>query len=126
MALSNKTRSKAFSLLELIITIAILSIGIIAIIQALAYAARITGLSCDIVNAVFLGEDKIQELEFQEGEGILNEGTAQDIRDKFQWRYAIVQEPDLNLYKLDLGITWQRANREEELSLNTYLRKLRK
>lgn len=119
-----KPKIKAFSLLEVIITVAILSTGIVVILQALCFCARVTGLSCDITNAVFLAEDKLQELEFKESNNKLAEGQQEsDKKDKFAWNYTIGSEPDSKLYKLDLDITWQRLNRQERLSLNTYLRK---
>lgn len=122
--LNYNLKNSAFSLLELMITVAILSIGIVVVLQAFSYASRMTGLSCDIINAVFLAEDKVQELEFKEKQGLINKEPAEvkDKKDKFSWGYALSLEPDLNLYKLNFDITWQRANREEGLDLNTYLR----
>jgi len=82
------------------------------------------GLSCDIIDAVFLAEDKMQELEFKEKQGLINKEPG-EIRAKlegFDWKYTLNLDPDLNLYKLNFDIKWLRANREESLDLNTYLR----
>lgn len=114
---------KAFSLLEVIITVGILAIGIVVVLQALTFSARITGLSCDITNAVLLAKDKIQELEFEEKQNKITVKTETEKKDKFTLRYEITEwDPDLKLYKLDLELKWQRANREEALNLQTLLK----
>lgn len=125
MELSYKPKDKAFSLLELIIMVAILSIGIIAILQAFSYAVRMTGLSCDMIKAVFLAEDKMQELEFNITQNLTSEEYIEDsgLENKFNWTCALNLNSDLNLYEADFDIIWQRANRREELSLNTYFKK---
>ena len=117
-------RNRAFSLLELIISVAILSIGIIAILQAFSFSAQVTGLSCDIIKAVFLSEDKIQELELREKQKLITDEEAKDTKekDKFNWQYAVNLAPELNLYKLNFEVSWQRRNRQEGFAITTYLR----
>jgi len=109
--------------------VAILSIGITVILQALAFSARMAGLSCDITDALFLAEDKIQELEFKAKQGLVEEGLISDRNGKFDWEYGINLDPNLDpalkLYKLNLKINWQKLGRKEELNLNTYLRRER-
>jgi len=104
--------------------VAILSIGIIIVLEALSYSTRMAGLSCDIIDAVLLAEDKMQELEFKEEQNLTNKESGEIIGKKegFDWKYTLNLEPDLNLYKLSFNIKWLRANREEGLDLNTYLR----
>lgn len=124
MGLSCSPKNKAFSLLELIVAIAILSIGIVTVLQAFSFSTRVAGIAFDIINAVFLAEDKMQELEFKEKQNLINREPkeAEDKKDKFAWKYVLNPEPDLNLYRLDFDITWQRADRKERIGLNTYLR----
>jgi len=116
------TGNKAFSLLELIIAVAILSIGVIVVLQAISFSARATGVSCDMINAVFLAQDKLQELELRENQGFLREENAKDTLDKFTWEYSITADRDLDLFKVAMDLNWQRANRQENLNINTYLR----
>ena len=125
MALSLRLKNKAFSLLELIITVAILSTGIVVVLETFSYSARMTGLSGDIINAVFLAEDKLQELGYKEKRRLIEKEPPQvkDKKDKFEWEYNISLDQDLDLYRLDFDISWQRANRQEDLQLNTYLKK---
>lgn len=121
--LKSNLKNKAFSLLELIITVGIVSTGIVFILQALSFCARVTGLSCDITNAVFLAEDRVQELAFKERKNQITNEQKDAKLDKFTWNYTIDLDPDLiTLYKLNFDITWQRLNREERLNLSTYLK----
>lgn len=123
MALSWNSKAQAFSLVELVISIAILSVGITVVLQALSFSARMSGLSCDIINAVFLAEDKLQELEFKEKQNLIDKQPVEvkGKSSKFDWVYALVFEPKFNLYKLQFDVSWQAATRKEELVLNTYL-----
>lgn len=116
--------NKAFSLLELVISVAILSVGITVVLQAFSFSARAGGLSCDIINALFLAEDKIQELEFKEKQNLIGAEPAQvnGKNSKFDWVYTLNFDPELNLYKLNLDVTWQRLSRKEAINLDTYLR----
>ena len=125
MALNSRLKNKAFSLLELIITVAILSTGIVVVLETFSYSGRMTGLSGDIINAVFLAEDKLQELGYKEKRRLIEKEPPQvkDKKDKFEWEYNISLDQDLDLYRLDFDISWQRANRQEDLQLNTYLKK---
>lgn len=119
-----RTKARAFSLVELLISVAVLSSGIVVVLQALLYAGRVAGLSSDMVEAAFLAEDKLQELEFKEKQGILaNEpAVAEGKKDKFNWEYRLNLDPQATLYQLELDISWMRPERQESLKVATYLR----
>jgi hypothetical protein len=100
---------------------AILSTGIVVILQALSFSARVTGLACDVTNAIFLAEDKLQKLELklENVTDVPREGVE---KNKFKWSYTLEVVPDENLLnKLDFSITWQRLKSEERIDLTTYL-----
>jgi len=125
MGLRSRPRNSAFSLLEVIIAIAILSVGIIWVLQALSFSTRVTGLSCDMISASFLAKDRMQELEFKEINKLLDKepGQSNEVLGKFQWQDSIVLNSDLKLYQVNYEVNWQRSNRQEQISLSTYLRK---
>ncbi|MFH1458641.1 MAG: prepilin-type N-terminal cleavage/methylation domain-containing protein [Candidatus Omnitrophota bacterium] len=123
MASKYSRRNKGFSLLELIMAIAILSAGIVVVLQAFSFSAQATALSCDIINAVFLAEDKMQELEFQEAQGSLKEEFTKGGSDRLSWERSVILDQDLDLYKTDIRINWQRQGRKQALEIATFLRK---
>lgn len=123
-------KTKGFSLLELIIAIAILSVGIVTVLEALSFTSRAAGLACDIIKASFLAEDKIQELGFKETQKLVISLPPEDSKEegKFLWKYTLTPDTLLSipnvvgLYKLDFNIAWQKAAKERNLILSAYLR----
>lgn len=122
-ALNEGRGKRAFSLVELLVAIVILSIGIVTALQALSAASRIAALSSDIVNATFLIENKMQEWQYKEKHRLIAKEplTAEQNLGKFSWHTAINLSRDLNLYQLNSNLSWERANRQEKINLNTYL-----
>ena len=126
MALRYITSNKAFSLLEVILAVAILSVGIVSILQAFSFSARVTGLSLDMIRASFLSEDKLQEIEFKEMMGKFDQIPQQFSEDagKFGIQYSLNQLADsASLYQLDFNINWDRSGRKESINIATFLRK---
>ncbi|MCM8790029.1 MAG: prepilin-type N-terminal cleavage/methylation domain-containing protein [Candidatus Omnitrophica bacterium] len=117
-------KNRGFSLLELVITVGVLTTGIVFVLQAFSMAGKMTVVSADLTRAVFLAEDKLQELEFLEKtEGIeTQERQKTGWLGKFRWQYQITDVEDLSLYLLTLKINWQRGIRFEEFSVGSYLR----
>lgn len=117
--------NKGFTLFEVVIGLAILSGGIVAVLQALAFSSRITGLSCDTLRALILAEDKLGELDYKTRAGLITEASAESGRQAgFKWSYALAQSDEHpGLYKFDLDVNWQRGSREENLELSSWLLK---
>lgn len=111
-------------MLEVIIAVAILAVGLVSILQAFSFCARALGATSDILEAVYLAKDKIQELEFKEKNNLLDSIPKEysDREDKFFWAYVLAEDTDRELYKLDFKITWARPGRNSQLELSTYLR----
>ncbi len=124
MGLNCCLKNRGFSLLELIISVAVLAIGITTVLQAFSTSVVSGGLSSDFINASFLAKDKIQELEFKEKQGLLGKEPAQvkEKKGKFEALSVLNFDSDLNLYRLTVNITWLRSKTEKSLRLNTLLR----
>jgi prepilin-type N-terminal cleavage/methylation domain-containing protein len=120
-----KANNKGFSLLELIISIAILSVGIVVVMEAIVFSTGAAGLSCDVVSAVFLAGDKLQELEYKEANSfILNEPEdSEGTQDKFSWKRTLKLDPGVGLYALDMELKWKTKSRQESFGVQTYFRK---
>lgn len=114
---------KGFSLLELLVAIAILSAGILVVLQAAGRCARITGITKDTLSALLLAEDKLQELQYKERSAQITETRGSGTSGKYAWNYDLEFNSSLNLYQCGLSISWESAGRDEKLTVNTFLTK---
>jgi len=110
--------------LELLISIAILSTGIVIILQGFTFSARAAALSSDMIQAVFLAKDELQALEFKENNGLtaLENPDNRNTVGRFRMRFLNELNKDLNLYTLSAEISWERSKKEEKITLRSYLR----
>lgn len=119
-----KANDLGFSLLELIVTVAVLSLGIVIILQSFSFCSRAAGFSGDMTSALFLSQDKLQELEFKESIfGIKNEpsGVIKE-QGRFEYSYSLEFMPGCGLYLVDFGVFWTRQLAPKEIRIRTYLR----
>lgn len=117
-----KKKNEGLSLLELIVAAAVLSSGILVVLQAFSASSRAVTISQDTMKAVFIAQDMLQEIEFKRPKGSSEEESLKGKTDKFDWEYTIAREPGSDLSKLNIDISWLRASREDKISLTTYLR----
>ncbi|MDD2702660.1 MAG: hypothetical protein PHC33_01460 [Candidatus Omnitrophica bacterium] len=120
--MSDKRGEKGFLLFELVAGSAVLAVGITLVIQAFSSSARAHAVSRDMAEAVFLMEDKIQELGFKEQRGRLGQeppevtGTA----GRCVWKYVLVLVPDTNLYLCNLSVARKDSERKDLLTAGSY------
>lgn len=119
--------NKAFSLVEVLITVGILSTAITFIFRSFTASLNSAKFSQNITLACYLAESKLFEIEQKQKNSlppIENEEGSQDLQGKkFNWSYEIEQTEDPNLIKLEFNVSWQEGVREKEyvLSFSTYL-----
>lgn len=110
---------RAFSLLEVIITLAILSAGIVFILRAFSASLYAAKFSQNITLACLLAEEKLWEIqEKQGGQEFLpaqNKETMQG-RD-FNWSYEAAKLEDSELTELKFNVSWRESAREKEYTL---------
>lgn len=115
---------RGLTLLELLITVGILSSGIIIIIQTICFSGKAAGLSRDLTAAVFLAQDKLQEVEFKENISALGE-MPKEYKEKagnYEWEYSLKADNVLRLYRLDFNVRWHSQKRIEGINISTLLR----
>lgn len=117
--------SKSFTLLEVLIAVAVLSTVIIFIFRSFAASLASTRFAQDISLACYLAEEKLWEIEEAYAAGSkLAESGAQEIQNKnFNWRYEILDIGNPDLKELQLTVSWKENVREKEYLLEflTYL-----
>lgn len=119
--------NKAFSLLEVMITVAILSTAIVFALRAFATVLSSVRFSQNITLACLLAEDKIWEAEEKQKEtpgplGIASGKETIQGRD-FNWDYTATEIEGMDLIDLKFNVNWKEKVRQEQYALKfvTYL-----
>ncbi|MBL7070054.1 MAG: prepilin-type N-terminal cleavage/methylation domain-containing protein [Candidatus Omnitrophica bacterium] len=114
--------NRGFSLLELIITIAILSIGIVSILQTISFSGQVWHKAQDSTRAVFLAQDIMQKADFDELRGMIIEGVQEGKTKGLNWKSYIRPLAESELYQMDLEVAWGQPPIEDQINITTYLR----
>lgn len=112
---------KGFSLIELILSMGIFAIGVVYVLQAMSYSSKVTTLSSRMVEAVFLSQDLLQEIEFKSLSNISFSDEQKDENSNFQWQYMLSKNSDLNLTDLDLKLNFKSGQFKNDIHIITYL-----
>ena len=113
-----------FTLLEVLIAFAILSVAVVAVIQGFAQGLRLLKVAGDHQQAVLLADQKTRELV------IPVEGRDQGKEGNFDWErvVTVVAAPDLTrtaatakwrVYQIDVKVSWGDKRGVEIVSLRT-------
>jgi len=117
--------NRAFSLLEVIITVAVISTALVFVLRAFTTVLFGARLSQDMTLACLAAENKLWEIEQAPSTGAAypDKEGAQIIQDKeFKWSYKLLPGPQAKLLELDLAISWrQHAGLEGKIDIATYL-----
>ena len=123
---------KGFSLLELIIAIAVLAIGLVGVLQIFPVGLRASYRSGMITKATFLAQNKIEEVKMAGFEAITElppkmplSGTQGD----FDWEIFIDEaeldglESNDDIRKLTVIVSWVERQRTRSKDFITYITK---
>ena len=120
-----RRRSQAgFTLLEVLIAFAILSVAVVAVIQGFAQGLRLLKVAGDHQQAVLLADQKTREMV------VPVEGHDQGKDGNFDWErvVTVVPAPDLtrtaatakwHIYRIDVKVSWGDKRGVEIVSLRT-------
>lgn len=120
-------KNKGFTLIEIMVSVAILSLGLIVILQGFAGSLNILRVCRNNLEASLFAEEKMAELEIntkQSKNAFIKDlsGATQSGNLGLQWQ--IVVSPDLEykgLNKILATISWKEGKRTGVNSLNTFL-----
>jgi len=106
--------SKGFLLFEVMITVAVLSIGLIIIIRSFISCLDGTKAIVSYIDAGFYLEKKMWDIE----NGL--QGTYGE-DEKYKWKLdrSVIEDTDLS--EAVLSVSWDQNNIEKKLTLTTYL-----
>ncbi len=110
-----------FTLLEVLVALAILSLTVVVAIQGFAQGLRLLKLSGEHQRAALLADQKIREVVRPEA------GTEEGSEDGFTWQRTVraIETPELvqpgtptawKVYELDVQVTWGHGRRAVNLT----------
>jgi type II secretion system protein I len=116
-----------FTLVELLVTVSILTIGVISVLRSFLSVSGAFSRSNNLFNAAWYLEKKISDIEEEaiKEEGLeagREEGEFNIEGRRFSWLMDIEElEEEQNLTRLFLEVAWREGNQERNISLITYL-----
>ena len=116
MSLTGKARkSKGFLLLEVMVSVSILSLGVLLILNSFIRPMRAMEFSKDYFRAGLLLDQKVFELYNSDTHEGCSKGVFSDFNEKFSW------EMDVDKKEVNLKVFWNEEDREGDLTVLAYL-----
>lgn len=114
---------KGFTLLELIVAIAILSFGLVGVLQAISAALAASRLAEDYSTAAILAEQKMAELsvsveDLEAGE---DSGDFGELFPRFAWSCRVEDSGVEGLLQATVVVSWRSGQRERSFTAETCL-----
>ena len=113
-----------FTLVEILVTLAILGAVLPALLYAFASAARTQGLSDNTTTALYLLKFRMAEIEMAGYPDVGDESGEFGNNTRYRWS-SVVQDIESdeieNIRQVQVTVTWQHRNRERSMSMNTYI-----
>lgn len=115
-------REKGFTLLEVLVSLSILAIGLIAVVRSFSCTIQAGDLSRGLTKAYLLAEGKISELETipQDILGIKRGDFVKD-HPGYRWETEVSSTRNLNIQEAAVRVLWQEGEKEERIELLTLL-----
>ncbi len=125
-ASSKKLNDDGFSLLEVIVALAIMAIGYITVLNLFSASVKSVGMSDQYMRAVRLANSKLSEIEMMNYETGNLSGTF-ETDESFQWSLDIEPydspmndpEKNINLSKVVLKVFWGENEKQRNIELVT-------
>jgi len=120
-------QNKGFTLIEIMISIAILSLGLILILQGLTQCLNILRISQNNLETSLLAEDKMAEMEIavnQDTDNFSKDISGESKSGNIEFKWQIRLNPDTeyeNLYEVLATVNWVEGRRRGSSILNAYL-----
>ncbi|MDD5408587.1 MAG: prepilin-type N-terminal cleavage/methylation domain-containing protein [Candidatus Omnitrophica bacterium] len=127
MMISETGRNKGFTLIEIMISIAILSLGLILILQGLTQCLNILRISQNNLETSLLAEEKMAEMEIavkQDKEMFSKDTSGESQSGNIEFNWHIRLSPDMeyeDFYEVLTTVNWTEGRRKGSSIFSTYL-----
>lgn len=123
-------KSRGFTLIEVVVALAILGIGLAVVLQLFSGGLRLGRISQEYTKAVGYGRIKMEEMA---GKDRLEEGEEKgDFDSSYRWQVAVKKvdilppekpvdfRPPVELFHIEVDITWKSGWRERTARFESY------
>ncbi|MFH1062883.1 MAG: type II secretion system protein [Candidatus Omnitrophota bacterium] len=114
---------KGFTLLEVMLSLAIISISLMVIIYSFSQAITAKAAVSNYTKAMFLSQKKLFDLSFSNLRTVENQGQFLEPFEQFKWQIKTDRTNFSNLAKVDLIIEWQQQGKSKNLQVSTLMEK---
>lgn len=120
---------KGFTLLEIMIALAILGIALTVILQQFSTGLKTVGITRDYTNALIHAREKLEELCLEKK--LSEKEESGEFEDGYRWRVVIAPYEEeekeesstefllLSMYTVTSIVSWDAGNREKKVELAT-------
>jgi len=113
---------RAFSLLEVLLALAIFSVGLVGIMQATTVQVRAEKQAEDVTRATILAQNIIEEIRYTgDLEEEADDGEFEGDDQGFTWEYETEETEIAGLYRLEVAIRWSDGMAEKDFVVETFL-----
>ena len=122
----NKPSNDGFSLLEVIVALAIMAMGFVTILQLFSGSIRSVSLSEQYLKGTTLAHSKLGELEVNNYSVTEFEGIFPDEK-SYRWQLQVsphtsplnIKEDHIQLSEVTLNVLWEEAGKTRDIEINT-------
>ena len=114
-------RSKGFTLVEVMVSVTILSVCLALILSSFTKSIRAAELSRNYFKAGLLLEKNIFEIYNSEITPGRSSGVFNDPDSRFSWDTDVRESGEDSLKEIDLKVLWKEKNNEKDISVSGYI-----
>jgi type II secretion system protein I len=116
--------SRAFSLLETLVAVAIFAIAIVAIIEGIAANSRTQAWIESESRAVMLAQNTMEEVEYVGDLRVGSDsGNYEGDDSRYGWTSEVLDGGQDGLYEVRVTVNWSEGEAQRDFRLVTYMRK---
>lgn len=118
---------KGYLLFEVILSVAILSLGLVMLVRCFTTPLKAVKVSENHLKAALLLEEKMEELQTQsQSHSEAESGTFPDYSEKFKWRVETSRDVNASwdndkLIEAKLTVFWQEGKKERSIHLTSLI-----
>ena len=119
-----RRNEKGFTLLEILVSMTILSGAILALVQMFSGSVNQAAQADRYLNGVYLAQQKFSQLELDDFESEITEGTFEN-QETYSWQLEVLphesplnnEEAGITIQKISVRVFWEDRNQEKEVEL---------